>query len=1016
VSDQSIECPGEDRLRWFLEQSLPEVESRAIASHLEICPACRTLVDCMPHDAAGLTDAPSSGDELLITPSPFSRSALERLRLTPRPDTADERTESPDPQNAPTLDERRGDFERSTVLDRDALMLDFLAPSDRPGSMGRIGHYEVLEQIGHGGMGVVLKALDPRLNRVVAIKVLTPGLASSRQARRRFMREAQAAAAVCHDHIVTIHAVDETAGQPYLVMQFVVGQSLQERIKRSGPLGLSEILRIGMQIASGLAAAHAQGLIHRDIKPANILLEGSAERVKITDFGLARAVDDVRLTTTGTIVGTPDYMSPEQAYGDSLDCRSDLFSLGGILYAMSTRRPPFVGDSTVAVLRKVSDDPPRPIRELNPGVPDWLVAIVDKLMAKDRIARYQTAQEVAELLARHLAELEHPDQPSAQETITQAPRGGVLARPTRARIGRVLAAATVVATAVLGTWWIIAFKVRSRAADRTAANATPEPLVTPLQPTEEPNAAPIADPPEKAKVSVSRTGRRDATKQVAAGNLAFDQNEFSKAIEHYSEAIRLDPSRTNAYLRRARTYQTKGIGNWSASLADLDETIRLDPTNVWAYQMRAYAWYRLGDFQRAIDDATVTIRLDPSRVTAYLHRGAAHVGLSQWDRAIVDLDECIHLDPKAQWAYFHRASAFRGRGELDRAASDLDRAIALDPGPSPYWIMRGQVRIANGDTTGGTADFAEALRAAPTNERYAVHIARGDAEYSLSMIEQAIADFTEAIRLAPARARTHDQRIYGARGTLYLAHAQPEAAIRDFDEHIRLSPNVAWSYHNRGLAYLRKEQFDRAITDFDAGLNAAGNDRIWAGNCILGRGDALVLAGHTDQADAAYQECLKLDPNRLHAVLESRAWLIDRRRGDYDAALKKLDVTTKGEMVTPFLHRGLIYARLGMADRALEDFAEVMKRVEKRREWFGVADHFSRRLGLLIGRGEAYLKKEELDRALDDSNEAVRFAPNSAEARLLRSHVHARRGETKLAEADEREAKGLAVDPFLARP
>jgi tetratricopeptide (TPR) repeat protein len=779
------------------------------------------------------------------------------------------------------------------------------------------------------------------------------------------MREAQAAAAVCHDHIVTIHAVDEAGGQPYLVMQLVVGRSLQEKIKRSGPLGPGEVLRIGLQIASGLAAAHAQGLIHRDIKPANILLEGSSERVKITDFGLARAVDDVRMTTTGTIVGTPDYMSPEQAYGESLDSRTDLFSLGGVLYAMCTRRPPFVGDSTMAVLRKVSDDPPRPIRELNRDVPDWLVAIVDKLMAKDPDERYQSAQEVAELLAQHLTELERPPRPLATEIPPLAPPAAVLARPSRARTAVVLAAASVVTGAVLGSWWIVAFRGRGRAVDRTAVKTTAEPLVAPPEPTEEPKVDPIADPPEKAKPFVSRTDRREATKQVAAGNLAFEQNEFAKAIEHYSEAIRLDPSRANAYLRRARTYETRGIGNWPAALADLDDTIRLDTTNAWAYQMRSYASYRTGDYQRAIDDATATIRLDPSRITAFLHRGAAYVGLSQWDRAIPDLDECIRLDPNAQWAYFHRASAFRGRGDLDRAASDLDSAIALDSKVSPYWLARGQVRLAKGDTTGGTSDLAEALRVAPPNEKYAVHIARGNAEYSQSMIEAAITDFTEVMRLAPTRVRTHDQRIYGARGILYLAHAETEAAIRDFDEHIRLSPNVAWSYHNRGLAY---------------------------------------------------QECLKLDSNRLHSVLESRAWLIDRPRGDYDAALKKLEVTTKGEMVSPFLHRGLIYARLGMADRALADFAEVIRRIERRREWFGVADHFSRRLGLLIGRGEAYLKKGELDRAWNESNEAVQFAPKSAEARLLRSQVHARRGETKLAEADTREATQLQPDPLLARP
>ena len=213
--------------------------------------------------------------------------------------------------------------------------------SRKPGSLGRLGHYEIQEVIGRGGMGIVLRAFDEKLHRVVAIKVMAPQLATSATARRRFTREAQAAAAVTHDHIVTIHAVEEADGLPYLVMQYVAGMSLQERLERDGPLQLAEILRIGMQTAAGLAAAHAQGLVHRDIKPANILLENGIERVKITDFGLARAADDASLTQSGVVAGTPQYMSPEQARGEAVDHRTDLFSLGSVLYAMCTGRPPF---------------------------------------------------------------------------------------------------------------------------------------------------------------------------------------------------------------------------------------------------------------------------------------------------------------------------------------------------------------------------------------------------------------------------------------------------------------------------------------------------------------------------------------------------------------------------------------------------------------------------------------------------------------------------------------------------
>ena len=188
-------------------------------------------------------------------------------------------------------------------------------------------------------MGVVLKAFDPSLSRVVAIKVLAPQMAASGAARRRFSREAKAAAAVVHDHVISIYAVDNdpASSLPYLVMPCIAGQSLQERIDRDGPLRNEEVLRIGRQTALGLAAAHAQGLVHRDIKPSNILLENGVERVKITDFGLARAMDDASQSQSGVVAGTPQYMSPEQARGETADHRADLFSLGSVLYAMCRR-------------------------------------------------------------------------------------------------------------------------------------------------------------------------------------------------------------------------------------------------------------------------------------------------------------------------------------------------------------------------------------------------------------------------------------------------------------------------------------------------------------------------------------------------------------------------------------------------------------------------------------------------------------------------------------------------------
>jgi hypothetical protein len=307
----------------------------------------------------------------------------------------------------------------------------------------------VIESVGRGGMGIVLKAHDPVLGRIVAVKVLNPAMAKAALARRRFIREARAAAAVSHEHVVTIHAVDEANGLPYLVMQFVSGKSLERRIRETGPLKLEEILRIGMQAASGLAAAHAQGLVHRDIKPANIMLENGVERVKITDFGLARAVDggggeDAGVTVTGEISGTPSYMSPEQVRGERVDFRTDLWGLGCVLYAMCAGIPAYGGPTAMSVIRKVCDGEPMPLAEANPSIPPWLTDIVCRLMQKDPGRRPGSAREVAEELEKRLAEVQ-----GRVSVSSSAPRKR--RKPVAAALAALMLAVAGIAAAV--KWW-----------------------------------------------------------------------------------------------------------------------------------------------------------------------------------------------------------------------------------------------------------------------------------------------------------------------------------------------------------------------------------------------------------------------------------------------------------------------------------------------------------------------------------------------------------------------------------
>jgi serine/threonine protein kinase/Leucine-rich repeat (LRR) protein len=299
--------------------------------------------------------------------------------------------------------------------------LTFLEPTTRADSLGRIGHYEVLEVLGKGGFGIVFRAFDEQLQRVVAVKVLAPALAATSPARRRFLREARSSAKVRHENVVQVYAVEEQP-LPYLVMEFVPGETLQERLARTGPLEVPEAVQLGQQIAEGLAAAHGTGLIHRDIKPGNILIEAIPRpRIKITDFGLARAADDASLSQSGIVAGTPMFMAPEQASGETIDHRADLFSFGSVLYTMCSGRPPFRAKNTLAVLKRVAEDTPRPIREIIPEVPEWLCDLIAKLHAKKPADRFASAQEVADLLAQHLAQLQGPGQFKAPPKAAPSP-------------------------------------------------------------------------------------------------------------------------------------------------------------------------------------------------------------------------------------------------------------------------------------------------------------------------------------------------------------------------------------------------------------------------------------------------------------------------------------------------------------------------------------------------------------------------------------------------------------------
>jgi serine/threonine-protein kinase len=415
-------CDSE-RLRLLLADQLSDSAQKEIAEHVAACENCRRVLESFAGDAAWWAEV-----QTCLKENAAQVGQTPDLPAVKAPAAAD---------SIPAADALDVDF-----------VVDFLEPCDQANTLGRLGEYEILEVIGRGGMGVVLKGFHRELGRFVAVKVMAPHLASSGAARQRFVREARAAAAIVHPNVMPIHSVSTASRLPYLVMPFVACESVQQRLDRQGPLELKEILRIGHQAACGLAAAHAQGLVHRDVKPANILLEKGVDRVMLTDFGLARAIDDGALTRTGVVAGTPQYMSPEQSQGEPIDERSDLFSLGSVLYALCTGRPPFRAETALGVLRRICDTTPRSIREIQPELPHWLEELVGRLHEKSPLERFQSAKAVAEILAQCLAHLQQPTVPLPVSL--QRPR----ATPRRAKMRhwRIWASAAGLICLALGVW------------------------------------------------------------------------------------------------------------------------------------------------------------------------------------------------------------------------------------------------------------------------------------------------------------------------------------------------------------------------------------------------------------------------------------------------------------------------------------------------------------------------------------------------------------------------------------
>jgi len=665
-----------------------------------------------------------------------------------------------------------------------------------------ISHYKILEKIGEGGMGVVYKAQDTKLDRLVALKFLPEHLLYDPTSKARFIQEAKGASAINHPNITTVYEIDEVEGKSFIAMEFIEGKSLKQLINER-ELPVNQTIDIAIQICEGLNKAHQSGIVHRDIKPENILI-GKDDLVKILDFGLAKLKGVSKLTQTGTTTGTVSYMSPEQASGEEVDQRSDIFSLGVVLYELLTGQLPFKGEHQAAIIYSICNEEPEPLARYKSGVPEELQRIVKKTLAKDRQERFQHVDDLLADLKRLKRELEEKREIPKKdkkgvavlyfENLSSEPESDYFSAGITEDILTDLSKIESIRVASRNA--VLPYKGKPvdipQLGKKLNVDAVLEGSIRKAG-NRIRISAQLIDTKEGFHLWAERYDRElkevfdlqeEIAKKIAAAlKIKLSEKEEEKITQKYKG----DLQAYDYYLKGRNYYSKYTKSDMLTAIQMFKNALEVDPNYALAYAGLADSYYqmvekKLGDdkslMNKAEQEARKALSIDPNCAEAYKALGTISGYLGRYNSGIKHLRKALEINPNYDPARINLGSYLTTMGEFERAEHELLSVLEHDSTSLFPWIALSFLYLKS-QKYSQAESCARKLIESEESSFYIVagHFFLAKMHLYLHQYEKALSQLQKALELQPK-----EPRWISCLAVIYAARGERELALQTIDE------------------------------------------------------------------------------------------------------------------------------------------------------------------------------------------------------------------------------------------